>query len=492
LTENVNRQEMHPLDEAASFKHMADNGAPIEEIARYYARSPSAIYKRLRLCGLIDELKVMCRDGNINITGAVLLAELPVEDQKNFYELYEKKENIDPIVIAQFIQKKQRYVIKNCMKNCEGCNKRTHNEGNDLFEEFKHLHDVCLDAECYRLKWYEMLEARMQEQLIQTREAGLQTDNKIFFLNGVPELIYKKASFVNIAGIDKQHEKFEILRTKDYEFTNETNRKKDTCWEIKEIFDGIIIRRVGYKERPPRVKSDTEEKSNVGRGYVTDVKDYGRDVMEAISKERGETAKDLANKLYSKNVSNHVFESDIKDIIFDRIIAKRIEAEKGGNDAADPPRDYLSMFLRLIGDDLYACIPLTEKDFNEKQKNWYRDLVGNKSISKIAVGLSEDALQLFHFLMLCIGFSRDVPDLEELKDINKENIFWEYAAMSKDEYRDMYLQAAKEVTANALDSKPKKNKKTKKIFAEDIKDDIPWETDGENYPFSPPEEGDEE
>ena len=94
--------------------------------------------------------------------------------------------------------------------------------------------------------------------------------------------------------------------------------------------------------------------------------------------------------------------------------------------------------------------------------------------------------------MLCIGFSRDVPDLEELKDINKENIFWEYAAMSKDEYRDMYLQAAKEVTANALDSKPKKNKKTKKIFAEDIKDDIPWETDGENYPFSPPEEGDEE
>jgi len=462
LTENVNRQEMHPLDEANAFKKMFDNHAPIEEIARYYARSPSAIYARLRLCGLTDNLKIMLRDGKINISGAILIAELPEDDQNDFYQLYECKENIDSFKIADFIKKKQRYVIKKCMKSCEGCDKRTHNEGNELFEEFNYLHDVCLDADCYRSKWYEVLELRLNEQIVQMQEAGLQTDNKIYFYNGVPELIYKKAAFVNITTMASGQEKYEILRAKDYEFIGETNRKKGACWEVRENVDnGLILRRVGYKERPPKEKKEQEniEKNNNSNTLNggADIKKYGNEVIKEIAKERGIASKELVNNLYDNKKYYIDFKSDISDLISERIINKRIEEEKDG---IEPVRDYFSMFLWLVEEE--GCVGNTfiEKDFSEEQKDLYNKIIGNKSVSKISLGLNDEARKLFHFLLLNIGITDYVPDLDELEDIEKyDNIFWKYAAMTKEEYRVLYMEAAKEVANKALESKEKKNKK---------------------------------
>jgi len=464
LTENVNRQEMHPLDEAGAFKRMADAGNPIEEIARYYARSPSAIYKRLRLCGLVEELKSMCRDGTLNITGAAVLAELPDEDQYEFYEQHKDEMNNEQIYdneiemhnIKTFINKKQCYVIKPCMKNCEGCNKRTHNDGNELFEECNDLRDVCLDPDCYRLKWYEMIASRLEEQKIQMQEAGLQTDEKIVFFGGIPEMMYKKASFVNITDISKQNIKYEILRNKDYDFTEESTRKKDTCWAISEHYEiGVDVRRVGYKARPPREKYKAEK----GGYSITskDIKEYGKEAIEAIADERGITPVELVNKINDKGKYHYEFQNDIADLISERIVSKRIEQEKKG---IEPPRDYLSMFLHAADDEGYSNHSFFEKDFNEEQKKWYRDLIGDKNICKISVGLNDEAQELFHFLLLSIGFTRDVPNLDELKDINNEkSVFWEYAAITKDAYRAMYMEAAKEVAAKYLPKEKSQNKK---------------------------------
>jgi len=462
LTENVNRQEMHPLDEANAFKKMFDNHAPIEEIARYYARSPSAIYARLRLCGLTDNLKIMLRDGKINISGAILIAELPEDDQNDFYQLYECKENIDSFKIADFIKKKQRYVIKKCMKSCEGCDKRTHNEGNELFEEFNYLHDVCLDADCYRSKWYEVLELRLNEQIVQMQEAGLQTDNKIYFYNGVPELIYKKAAFVNITTMASGQEKYEILRAKDYEFIGETNRKKGACWEVRENVDsGLIVRRIGYKERPPKEKKEQEntekEYSSSSLNGGADIKKYGNEVIKEIAKERGISSKELTKNLYDEKIYSHDFKSDISDLVSERIIKKRIKEEKDG---IAPVRDYFFMFLQLVEENAYTKIPYIEKDFSKEQKDLYNKIIGDKSISKILLDFNDEAKKLFHFLLLSTGLSDEAPYLDALEDIEKsDNIFWKYAAMTKDEYRTLYMEAAKEVVNKVLESKEKKNKK---------------------------------
>jgi len=464
LTENVNRQDMHPLDEAGAFKRMFDAGTPIEEIAQYYARSPSAIYKRLRLCGLVEELKSMLRDGVINISGAAILAELPDENQYEFYEqnkdkhttLVEEGYNIDINLITTFINKKQLYVIKKCMNNCEGCNKRTHNEGNELFEECNDLKDVCLDPDCYRIKWYEMLAARLEEQKIQFVEAGLQTDEKIVFFGGIPEMLYKKASFVNIIDNKKQNIKYEILRSKDYDFTEETNRKKNTCWEVcignKDNDYGIIVKRVGYKVRPPREKYKPEKGGYSYSSTSKDIKEYGLEVIESIASDRGITPMELVDKIHDK-IFHYEFKNDIADLIREKIITKRIEDEKEG---IELPRDYLSMFLRAADDEVGSCT-FIEKDFSQEQKKWYHDLLGDKNIKKISIGLNDEAQKLFHIFLLSIGIG-DAPDLDDLKDINNEkNLFWEYAAITKDEYRAMYLEASNEVTDKVF-PKEKPNK----------------------------------
>ena len=458
LIENVNRQEMHPLDEAAGFKHMADSGNPIEEIARYYARSPSAIYKRLRLCGLIEELRVMFRDGKMCITGAALLAELPEEDQKDFFNQYGNKDHeLHSHIMRGFIQKKQTYVIKKCMKDCESCNKRTHNDGNELFEEYQYLNDVCLDSDCYRVKWYGMLETKLQEQMIQLQEAGIHTDNKIYFSGGTPEKLYKKATSVNITDPDGQHQKLEILRDKDYEFISETNRKKNACWRIAETNEGIIVHRIGYNEKPPKEKEVKSSK---------EVKDYGREAVEAAAEDRGIKPEELVKKLEDKKIGRCDFKNKIKDIVYERVIAKRIELEKSGE---EPPRDYLSLYLQCIGNaGMYYNSSFTENKFSKEQKQWYQDLFGSKAISQISAGLDENAQQLFHFLLLSVGFDEDIPDIDELKNIHKDNVFWKYAGMSEDEYRDLYLEVSKKVVADALDPKSKKNGKKKDTEKADV------------------------
>jgi len=460
LTENVNRQEMHPLDEAAAFKRMADNGSPIEEITLYYARSPSAIYKRLRLCGLTDNSKTMFRDQKINITGAALLAELPMEDQDDFYKLYENHDKIDSFKIANFIKTRQRYVIKKSMIACEGCDKRTHNEGNELFEEFKHLYDVCLDADCYRTRWYNTLLARLNEQRTQALEAGLQTDNKIHFSNGALELIYKKAAFVHIDESDKQQitpfafntlrNKYEIIRVKDYEFTGETSKKKGACWEVREDIDGvIIIRRVGYKEKP--LKEKTEQKTKGAKSdLLTDMALL--DVIEELAVERDMKTPEVEKAINKKYHNERVFEDEVEELARDRLIARRVELDKSG---AGKTFDYFSLFLELNDfDEKHSC-DIERKEIAER--------LSGKTLKEITSNLSKETQSLFHFLLLLFGIKEClIPSLGALKDIKSDNLanflFWRYAGVSKDEYRDIYIAAAKEAAEIALESKAKKNK----------------------------------
>ena len=488
LAENVNRQEMHPLDEAALFQNMADKGSSVEDIARHYARSPAAIYKRLRLCGLIEELKVMFRDGKLNIAGAAVLAELPEEDQKDFFELYKHKEIIEAGWITGFIYKKQKLSIKASMEGCKNCTKRTHNDGNDLFEEYNHLSDVCLDADCYRSKWYEMINKKLNEQIIQMNEAGVKTDNKIYF-GGVPELLYKNSTHARFTD-NGESVQYEVMRPKGYDFTGETSRKKETCWRISSDYKGeITVCRIGYKALAPRIKESKFEKTEGKIHYVGEASE----VMKEVAADRGVAAKELARSLSDKKIQFNHFKNEIDDLVFGRIVGRRMEMEISGE---EPVRDYLSMFLHIVEEISYDDVRLIEKRFDLVQKQWLSKLFGKKTLSKIVAGLDEEAQKLFHFLTLSMGLSDQVPSLEELEDIEEsENVFWVYAGMSKEEYKALYVEAAKEVTAKALNPKAKKrvkNKEGKNAAAphgeSEAEDDCSGEED--NYPFGPdiPEE----
>jgi len=522
LAENVNRLDMHPLDEAALFSSMAARGAPVGEIAKYYARSPSAIYKRLRLATLIDELKGMFRDGRLDITGAAMLAELPEEDQKEFYNKEEftvekgkviVDRKIEIHTISQFIYKKQKNIIEESMKKiCKGCKKRTHNEDAALFEDADEEEeygtmDVCLDGECYRAKWNAMISAALEAQIVQAKDAGLNTDEKIFMEGGAPERLFKNASKM-LFKINKKEMEFEALRANKYDFTGETNRKKDACWRIYAGITGKIdVRRVGYREKPPKEKQ--EEKGN-GGGKETDkniknkIEQYGREAAEVAAKELQLTPGELVKELENKKIYGGGFEDLIMDLIIERVTAERIEKESG----EEPPREYFEMLMQMMDEECFSGFPCSEKEFNEEQKKWWGGLFGNKTIKQVSAGLGDDANKLLHFMLLTIGF-RCVTTLDKLKKLENpsDDLFIRYTGMDAKKYTELYLQTAKEVAAAAL--KPKKEKylpghnpksalgrkkkaelkkKTAPEVSKELKDkfdpDEP-EDDDDNYPFGP-------
>jgi ParB family chromosome partitioning protein len=484
LTENVNRLDMHPLDEAAAFKRMADEGNPIEEIARYYARSPSAIYKRLRLVPLIEELKGWFRDEILGISGAALLAELPEEDQKKFYDLYkerygglspeeiedgEKYSEIDNRAISQFVYKQQRNKICECLGNeCGTCAKRTHNSDNDLFEEFSYMDDVCLDGDCYRAKWQKAISLALAEKYAEY--GPNRPDCKIRFhsnfLDAVPDQLYKKATHAifNPGGGDIR---FEILKEKDWEFTGETSRKNGACYEIGEDWnEGTIkVRRIGYKERQKEEKaaSRNEAGSGIGKG---DDKQYGLEVLKAVAEERGTSSTELVKNLSGKKTSSYDFKEKIGELVYERVVARRIEKEKNGT---VPCTNYCSLFLRIADEEGIGNYSFIEKNFNNKQKKWWSVLYGKEPLTSVLIDLPDEVQTFFHFLLLSLGLENWVPDLDELKNIKKEkgNMFWEYARMEEKEYRALYIQAAKDVIAKVL-PEPKKAGKAAAPHVEDV------------------------
>jgi len=493
LTENVNRQEMHPLDEALLFKSRADKGMNVNEIAQYYARSPAAIYKRLRLCGLIAELKDLFRDGRFDIADAALLAELPQDDQTEFYEQHKSIADMGDNTkihcndITTFIFQKQKFRIYECMQ-CENCEKRTHNKGNELFEEYDYLSDVCLYSECYLSKWQAMIAKELETQTIQLTEAGVLTDDKIYFSDGVPKQIYEKASFVMFPGCSK----YAVMKRKDYDFSGETNRKKDACWEIKTDYKGVLsVRRIGYSERikmPAREKPAAGEDGGNGTGKTNEamlIEKYGKEILAAVAEDRGTQPLEIAETINKKCQFAGRFEGEIEDEIYRRIISRNVALEESTETSGIMQVNYMSIFLELINEDIYMSGSLIEKEFNKEQKEMYKELVADPVV-EILASIPKNVQKLFHFYLIFNDeFRRTVPgkDCFDKRANIDNNLFLKYAGMNREEYKKFYLEVAKEVANKILGDKKKSELiKADKKAAASHGGDTPKEASGGNKP----------
>jgi ParB/RepB/Spo0J family partition protein len=83
-TENVNRQDMHPLEEAEAFAKMVELGADVESIALRMGMSVATVKKRLTLAGaLSNEAKTALREDRISLSQAqaLTLASARLQDQ---------------------------------------------------------------------------------------------------------------------------------------------------------------------------------------------------------------------------------------------------------------------------------------------------------------------------------------------------------------------------------------------------------------------------
>lgn len=156
LAENINRLDMHPVDEGLNFRQLVREGKTIDELSKTFDRSPAHIYQRMKLVELTDNMKEFFKEGGLNIVQAARIASLPDEVQEKIY---------DEISKDKWFNGNADYAIRRYAKNrldfpcslCKDCAKRTRYTDDNLFPELNNQEDYCLDHECYEkeiVKYY--------------------------------------------------------------------------------------------------------------------------------------------------------------------------------------------------------------------------------------------------------------------------------------------------------------------------------------------------
>ncbi|MEZ4395070.1 MAG: ParB/RepB/Spo0J family partition protein [Polyangiales bacterium] len=78
LTENGQRDDVHPLEEADGYEHLRAQGAALEELAARTGKSVSYVRHRLQYCALCPEAREAFFDGRLSPATALLVARIPV------------------------------------------------------------------------------------------------------------------------------------------------------------------------------------------------------------------------------------------------------------------------------------------------------------------------------------------------------------------------------------------------------------------------------
>ncbi|BCJ61634.1 ParB/RepB/Spo0J family partition protein [Micromonospora endophytica] len=84
VAENVNRQDMTPMEEAAAYARLADAGWETRAVAELFGKSEPYIGWRIDLLGLIDDAKQLVAKGQLQVGVAWYVCRLSPDQQRRF------------------------------------------------------------------------------------------------------------------------------------------------------------------------------------------------------------------------------------------------------------------------------------------------------------------------------------------------------------------------------------------------------------------------
>ena len=167
ITENLQRKDVDPIEEAFAFAQLYARGKGVEEIANRFGKSVKFIRERIKLDGLLPEVKQWVSKGLMHIGAAIHIAKLAEADQRKFMEQFEPgedddMEDLEPITKEDAVEFTDHLFktiasadwnngfLGPCGCTCERCEYNSANEG-CLFNDLK----VSQDEGCctIRDKW---------------------------------------------------------------------------------------------------------------------------------------------------------------------------------------------------------------------------------------------------------------------------------------------------------------------------------------------------
>ena len=180
IIENLQRKDVHPLDEADNYRVLHEtHGYAAEDIAAKVGKSKAYVYGRMKLCSLTPSARKAFMDGKLLPSVAELIARIPVpklQDEATEYLGHTNR----PWTFrdaADLIQRRFMLRLRDAGFSktdpdlvleagaCSKCPKRTGNQ-RELFSDVKSA-DVCTDPVCYRKKLdahWELVKSRAEQK----------------------------------------------------------------------------------------------------------------------------------------------------------------------------------------------------------------------------------------------------------------------------------------------------------------------------------------
>ncbi|MFE9559124.1 ParB/RepB/Spo0J family partition protein [Streptomyces sp. NPDC006703] len=123
MAENLNREDMLPLEEARGFKKVMDDeeDATPASVAKTFSKSVQYVNQRLALLGLRPEIQTAVDLGHIGTQAAVQIAALSKENQKAVFEDWRKGDKSDNqlVHIAYAMRKQEKAAQQDSMVDVE-------------------------------------------------------------------------------------------------------------------------------------------------------------------------------------------------------------------------------------------------------------------------------------------------------------------------------------------------------------------------------------
>lgn len=171
ITENLQRKDVDPIEEAFAFGQLHAHGKTIEEIALRFGKSARFITERIKLDKLLPELKQWVTKGWMNIGAAMHICKLTEDEQRQFLEECNREEvgdDTDPITKQDAIDYTDDLFMTidradwskdftgSCGTTCEKCQFNNANVG-CLFYEMKPHDATCTNRERWNTKRHSWL-----------------------------------------------------------------------------------------------------------------------------------------------------------------------------------------------------------------------------------------------------------------------------------------------------------------------------------------------
>ena len=213
--ENLQREDIHPLEEALGFKSLLELGEPynIAHIAARAGKSEAYIYGRLKLADLIPPVAEAFLKDKITIGHALLIAKLQPSQQQEafaaaFRSMWTSEGNTQVLIpvkelgawiesnillqLASVPFNKQDETLVPSAGSCTNCPKRT-GFNKLLFADVRK--DSCTDPECFRSKVDAHIAKTMEKkpELVQISSAWNSREGAPLGRNRYVELQVKKA-----------------------------------------------------------------------------------------------------------------------------------------------------------------------------------------------------------------------------------------------------------------------------------------------------------